>query len=348
MLVRLTGIEIQSVMRSVIFLGISLLMVVNIAFCQNNREYKRLIDEACTLYQNGEYLNSGKKYALAFAANGNKGFSEDRYNAACSWSMANETDSAFVLLFLIAKKGSFTEYDQLISDNDLKPLYHDTRWEELKSIIKWNKAIKEADYDKKLIAILDTIYTDDQKSRNQLNTVAGKYGWESKEVDSMVNDKAFKEKLRKTDSINTVRITSIIDNYGWLGADVVGDLGNSTFFAVIQHSDLKTQEKYLPIMREAVKTGKARADQLALLEDRVALKQGRKQIYGSQLGMDPITKKTYVCPLDDPGNVDTRRAKVGLPPMQEYLEPAGIKWDVEEYNIALPGIEALEKRKFNK
>ena len=128
----------------------------------------------------------------------------------------------------------------------------------------------------------------------------------------------------------------------------MGDYGNSTFFAVIQHSDLKTQEKYLPIMREAVKSGKARADQLALLEDRVALKEGRRQIYGSQLGMDPITKKTYVCPLVDPGNVDARRAKVGLPPMQEYLEPAGIKWDVEQYKKDLPAIEALEKRKLIK
>ena len=137
-------------------------------------------------------------------------------------------------------------------------------------------------------------------------------------------------------------------NLTGFSTDVVGELGNSTFFAVIQHSDLKTQEKYLPVMREAAKNGKARADQLALLEDRVALKEGCRQIYGSQLGMDPITKKTYVCPLEDPGNVDARRAKVGLPPMQEYLEPAGIKWDVEQYKKDLPAIEALKNPYLNK
>jgi len=323
-------------------------MVVHIAFCQNNGGYTRLIDEANKLYQNKEYLKSGKKYAEAFAADGNKGFLEDRYNAACSWALANETDSAFALLFMIAIKGNYADYDYLINDNDLKPLYNDPRWEEIKSIVKSNKEKKEANYNKKLVAILDTIFTDDQKSRDQLNAVAEKYGWESREVDSMVNDKAFKEKLRKTDSINTVRITSIIDHYGWLGADVVGELGNSTFFAVIQHSDLKTQEKYLPVMREAVKNGKARADQLALLEDRVALKEGRRQIYGSQLGMDPITKKTYVCPLEDPDNVDARRDRVGLPPMQEYIEPAGIKWDAAQYKKELPAIEAIEKQKLKK
>jgi hypothetical protein len=335
-------------MRSLVYFGISLLMVVNVAFGQNKGEYTRLIDEAFQLYQNKEYLKSGKKYAEAFARNGNKGLLDDRYNAACSWALANNTDSAFVLLFLIANKGNFSDYDQLINDNDLKPLYHDSRWEEILSITKSNKEKKEVNYDKKLVAILDTIFNDDQKYRDQLDTIAEKYGWESKEVDSMVNDKSFKEKLRKTDSVNTVRITSIIDHDGWLGADVVGEYGNSTFFAVIQHSDLKTQEKYLPVMREAVKNGKARADQLALLEDRVALKQGRKQIYGSQLGMDPVTKKTYVCPLEDPDNVDIRRAKVGLPAMQEYIEPAGIKWDVEQYKKELPAIEALEKKKINK
>jgi hypothetical protein len=334
--------EKKAIMRSVIFLGISLLMVVNSAFCQNDREYNKLVDEAYKLYQSKEFLKSGKKYAEAFAASGNKGFVDDRYNAACSWALANETDSAFTELFLIAKKGNYADYDQLIKDDDLKPLYNDSRWEEIKSIIKSNKEKKEANYNKNLVAILDTIFTNDQKYRLQISTVAEKYGWESKEVDSIEKDKAFKEKLRKTDSVNTGKVTSIIDKYGWLGADVVGELGNSTFFAVIQHSDLKTQEKYLPIMREAVKNGKARADQLALLEDRVALKEGRKQIYGSQLGMDPVTKKTYVCPLEDPDNVDARRAKVGLPPMQEYLEPAGIKWDVEQYKKDLPAIEALE------
>lgn len=235
-----------------------------------------------------------------------------------------------------------------MNDGDLNPLHPDSRWEEIKSMVRSNKEQKEAHYNKTLVAILDTIFTDDQKYRLQFDSIGEKYGLESKETDSIENDPAFKEKLRKTDSINTVKITAMIDQYGWLGAAVVGESGNSTLWAVIQHSDLETQEKYLPKMREAVKNGNARADQLALLEDRVALKEGRRQIYGSQLAMHPITKKTYVCPLEDPDNVDARRAKVGLPPMQEYLEPAGIKWDVKQYKKDLPAIEALENPYLNK
>lgn len=73
-------------------------------------------------------------------------------------------------------------------------------------------------------------------------------------------------------------------------------------------------------MRTAVKEGKTQADWLALLEDRVALGEGKKQLYGSQLFWDKVAKKSYVAPLEDPDNVDSRRKSVGLEPMAEYLK----------------------------
>ncbi len=45
-------------------------------------------------------------------------------------------------------------------------------------------------------------------------------------------------------------------------------------------------------MREAVKKGNANSSSLALLEDRVALRKGEKQIYGSQIGRDQETEST--------------------------------------------------------
>ena len=115
--------------------------------------------------------------------------------------------------------------------------------------------------------------------------------------------------IKEKDSINLIRITTILDSRGWLGTDIIGEQGNSTLFLVIQHSDIQTQEKYLPMMREAVKDGKAQASSLALLEDRVALRKGRKQIYGSQIGRDPHTQLYYVSPLEGPDNVDNAEPK---------------------------------------
>ena len=146
--------------------------------------------------------------------------------------------------------------------------------------------------------------------------------------------------INKKDSLNLIEVKAILDKYGWVGPDVVGGQGSVTLFLVIQHADQATQEKYLPMMREAVKNGKAQSGSLALLEDRVALRQGKRQIYGSQIGRDPETQVYYVSPLEDPENVDKRRADVGLPPLAEYVKNWQMKWDPEQYKKDLLKLEA--------
>ncbi|MNY29516.1 hypothetical protein D3C86_1635620 [compost metagenome] len=147
------------------------------------------------------------------------------------------------------------------------------------------------------------------------------------------------------DSLNLFKVTKILDTKGWVGKDVVGEEANKTLFLVIQHADLQTQQKYLPMMQEAVNKGNANGANLALLEDRVALRQGKKQIYGSQIGRDKETNKYYVSILEDPDNVDKRRAEIGLQPMADYVSKWQIKWDVEQYKKDLPEIEKMSKPK---
>ena len=197
---------------------------------------------------------------------------------------------------------------------------------------------QEANIDKSLSAILDTIYQEDQKYRLQSNKIEKKYGLESEEF------KAHWKTIKEKDSINLIKVKKILDERGWLGADIIGRQGNATLFLVIQHADLETQEKYLPMMREAVKKGNAIPSSLALLEDRVALRQGKKQIYGSQMLRDPETGFYYVAPLKDPDNVDKRRKKVGLRKLQDYISYWGLTWDIEEYKKQLPEIEEVFTR----
>jgi hypothetical protein len=184
-----------------------------------------------------------------------------------------------------------------------------------------------------LIALLDSIFSEDQQYRIQSEEIEKKNGWESKEL------KDLWKIIRKKDSSNLVVVKSILDEYGWLGSDVVGEKGNRALFLVIQHADRITQEQYLPMMREAVKNGKAKGSSLALLEDRVLLAQGKKQIYGSQISQDLQTHDYYVRPLEDPDNVDKRRAAVGLEPLAVYVSHWQIKWDVEQYKRDLLKLE---------
>ncbi|HMJ47962.1 MAG TPA: DUF6624 domain-containing protein [Ferruginibacter sp.] len=174
----------------------------------------------------------------------------------------------------------------------------------------------------------------DQRYRNQIGYIETKYGRGSKEIQVLFKN------MDDTDSINLVQVKAIIEKYGWLGYNEIGSQANTAIFMVIQHSDQATQEKYLPMMREAVKNGKAKPGSLALLEDRVALKQGRMQNYGSQILWSNAGSKYFVLPLDDPDNVDKRRAIVGLQPLSEYVRTWNIKWDVEQYKKDLPAIVA--------
>jgi hypothetical protein len=190
----------------------------------------------------------------------------------------------------------------------------------------------------KLTSVLDSIYTEDQLCQKQYVEIQNKYGRESEEL------KSFREVIREKYSQNLIIVKKILDEHGWPGADFIGARANRTLFLVIQHSNLEAQEKYLPMMRDAVKKGNASPANLALLEDRVALRQGRRQIYGTQLAFDEATGESYVEPLEDPDNVDKRRAEAGLEPLQDYLSGVGMKWDPEEYKKKLPSIEAKYKQ----
>ncbi|MDT3404367.1 DUF6624 domain-containing protein [Mucilaginibacter terrae] len=238
--------------------------------------YKALITKADSLYQAKDYEASARAYSAAFKSNKWRGEVTDRYNAACSWALANVPDSALANLEYVAYKDGYRNYQHITKDTDLASLYINKRWPKLLKQVKLNEQEAEKKLNQPLIKELTGIYDDDQSYRLKLDSVGKKYGRNSKEVKDLWST------IREKDSVNLSKVTVILDKHGWLGADVVGDKGNLTLFLVIQHADIKTQEKYLPMMRKAATEGKANSANLALLEDRVAIRQGKKQIYGSQ------------------------------------------------------------------
>ena len=174
---------------------------------------------------------------------------------------------------------------------------------------------RNAKLDKPLMAVLDTIFKTDQDFIQQNK------GWD-------LNSPEWKEwnkKWQKIDSVNINKVNYIINRYGWPGEEIIGWSGCSALWVVIQHSTLENQEKYLPLMREAVRYGKARPAQLALLEDRILVRKGQEQIYGTQAGTDSLgIYKIY--PIKDEPNVNKRRFSVGLGPLQWYAKQIGLRY----------------------
>jgi hypothetical protein len=171
-----------------------------------------------------------------------------------------------------------------------------------------------------LRAQLEIVFRADQQYRQPLEATAKKYGWHSKKVDSLYAGMSIQ------DSIDLGIVTHILDTYGWVGTDSIGPSGSTTLWTVIQHADLDVQQKYLPMMRTAVQQGRAHASELAYLEDRVALEEGKKQTYGTQFQLNKKTNKYMVAPIEDEPNVNRRRAAIGLEPLEDYAREAGITY----------------------
>ncbi|MFM9944616.1 MAG: DUF6624 domain-containing protein [Bacteroidia bacterium] len=246
------------------------------------------------------------QYNAAFNELGRKGRPQDRFKAAIAWTLIGEKDSAFFNLFRLAEKTNYLEFYILNSETQFQFLHSDRRWNELLYIVN----PRNETYNDSLAKVLLSIRENDQKYRLMLDAVRHPYKEEASD--------SFKSILKMMvyyDSINLIRVKSIIDRYGWLSQNEVGNKGNSTLWLVIQHSDLKTQEKYFPIMKEAVKNGKATKGELAYLEDRMLMNQGKKQLYGTQYKLNEKNRQMELWLIEDPLNLNKRRESVGLPPM---------------------------------
>lgn len=190
--------------------------------------------------------------------------------------------------------------------------------------------IDESKLDKPLVQLLDSIFQKDQKVRITYME-AKKEGKDAALTDSLL------KKMHKIDQQNLATVDALLRKKGWLGPQKVGIIGSQAIFLVIQHADLSTQEHYLPVIRAAEKKGEILSSNVAILEDRVNMRQGKKQEYGSQGFTDPQTGKKYIYPIIDVDLLDNRRAAMGMPPMQEYVKD----WDLEKYKRELPEIEKI-------
>lgn len=199
-------------------------------------------------------------------------------------------------------------------------------------------AEKEADYETYSIRQeLNKIRIEDQSIRLLLIDAWDKYGTTDPRIEQI------RRIMDSIDSKNAKRVSEIIDTYGWLSGEEIGEDANEAIFLCIQHcNDSMVQSKYLPILKTAVEQGKAKGWHYAFLTDRILMNQGKSQIYGTQT----ITsnKKVYIVPLESPQTVDELRKAVGLETLSEYMKNSfGVEWSIKSYEEQLPKIEEVFK-----
>lgn len=129
------------------------------------------------------------------------------------------------------------------------------------------------------------------------------------------------------DRSNIVKLEKIILQHGWPGKSLVGEAASKAAFLILQHADPIYKKRYFPQLKAAAAQGEARASDVAMMEDRILMGDGKKQRYGTQLHSGPQTGgKIELYPIEDEASVDARRAAVGLPPMAEYLKHFGLEY----------------------
>ncbi len=171
------------------------------------------------------------------------------------------------------------------------------------------------------VPVLSEVYSDDQKFRDLSNPSL--YALNKKEQD-------------KIDSSNQVIVMSFLEKYGWPGKFTVGFKGMRAIAMVIQHANLKTQEQYLPILKQAYEKDRTHAETLALLEDRILMKNRKLQLYGTQIINFEGSVTLY--PVFNVDSLNARRKALGLTQdISSYLKYSfKSTWSVEEYKKILP------------
>lgn len=103
------------------------------------QSYDSYIRKADSLYRANDFKNSSFAFTEAFKVHDAKITMNHKYNAACSYALANNPDSAFFNLNHIAIYMNYTNYGHITTDPDLKSLHSESRWSTLIKVVKTNR-----------------------------------------------------------------------------------------------------------------------------------------------------------------------------------------------------------------
>ncbi|WP_236244481.1 DUF6624 domain-containing protein [Streptomyces sp. CC210A] len=120
---------------------------------------------------------------------------------------------------------------------------------------------------------------------------------------------------RHMDHVNAAFLARAVADYGWPGVPLVGEEGARAAWRLALRADTRADIQRLAsrLMQEAVDRGTASLRQWAHLYDRCLVNADLPQLYGTQyrLGPDGPELQRVSKPV---GDLDARRAAVGLPP----------------------------------
>lgn len=295
--------------KLIVILGLTFLYVLN----TYGQHFSRVADSLRLL---GNYKLELRYRQLSYKANPQN--SASVYNLACCYSLLINSDSAFIYLDEAIRLGKDDGW--ALADSDFRNLHNDERWREVESKLKDIYIKKNTSKHPELAWQISKMFFEDQAPKVVSDNIMVKYGIKSVQMDSI------NRIIVNIDSLNMINLENIFDLHGWTGKDLVGLDAADKAFIIILHAPLFYQKKYFGMINTAISNGDIRKSSIAYLTDKILTKEGKKQLYGTQLKYSYETKSYDFKPIDDEKNVNKRRSEIGLGPLEDYAKNFGFEY----------------------
>jgi len=252
----------------------------------SQNDYWALIFHADSLMEDGLYAEAKQTYDLAFT--------EDRYILPSHLST--------VAMKMMGIHRDDVALDYLSHRVRLEPDFYEepapSTFPQLRDTFEVRQRKWNYDLDKK--QYLEWIFERDNYDRMLWFLAANKRAESPERVEKLAR------RSMDTDSTNLQLVSRILSESGYPRKSKVGDFATQTVWMIIQHSDLGRIKQFLPQLEEAVRQGDLSPAYVAATQDRIDIREGRPQKYGTQ----------FNCPLLDSLRVNEWRQEVGLPPIE--------------------------------
>lgn len=116
--------------------------------------------------------------------------------------------------------------------------------------------------------------------------------------------------ITAVDKANQASLLAMLPPEGWFYSSKYGPAASNAAFLIIQHGDLDLWRRFVPVLEPLVAKGEVPGEAYGMMFDRLAIREGRPQRYGSQ--MTCRAGKFVVDTLEDPTRVDERRRAIGF------------------------------------
>jgi hypothetical protein len=276
------------------------------------------INKADSLFNEGDIKGVVAEYNKMYRLK--PGNSRIVYNYACALSRDGQIDSAFRYLNIAV---NIVPVVMPLTDPDLLSLRETKQWDAFENNliklinIKSGNAIKDTGYAKALWKLQCM----DQYCFYETMLAVRKLGPDSPVVIAM------RRLQNMQNQKNVADLEVLLQEKGWPKKSQVGQEAAGAAFFVLQHSNAKAQEKYLPMFEKSCRENEGNWNQYALLFDRMRMNKNLPQRYGTHYNLDNrATGETLLYPLEDDTKVDEWRKEIGLEPLKDYLKRTNIKY----------------------